>query len=82
MFVAGDQVFFGNDDIELARVGGTEFGVKEGDVNRKKQTAVVLDDFGLIGWGDEFFDSQRVDIEVFLEVRYVVFLRILKINPG
>jgi hypothetical protein len=51
-------------------------------MNRKKQTTVVLDDFGLIGRGDQLFDSQRVDIEVFLQVRDVVFLGILKINPS
>lgn len=82
VFVTGDQVFVGQDDIKLAWVGGAELGIEEGDVNGKKQTAVVLDDFGLIGWRDQLFDSQRVDVEVLLKIGDIILSGVFKINPS
>lgn len=79
--MAGDEVLFGQDDIELARIRSAEFGIKEGDMNRKKQTPIVLNDFGLIGRGDQFLDSEGVDIEVLLEVGDIIRSWVLEINP-
>lgn len=82
VLVTGDEVMFGEDDIELTGIGGAEFGIKKWYVDRKKQTAVVLNDFGLIGRCHQFFYRQRVDIEMFLEIGDVGGFRIFKINPG
>jgi uncharacterized protein (DUF779 family) len=79
--MAGDEVLLGQDDIQLTRIGSAEFGIKEGDMNRKKQTPIVLNDFGLIGRGDQFLDSEGVDIEVLLEVGDIIRSWVLEINP-
>ncbi len=81
MAMTGDEVLLGQDDIELTRIRSAEFGIKEGDMNRKKQTTIVLNDFGLIGRGDQFLDSEGVDIEVLLEVGDIIGTRVLEINP-
>lgn len=79
--MAGDEVFFGEDDIEFAGIGGPELGIKEGNVDGKEQTTVVLDDFGLIGGGDQLLDGEGMDVEVLLEVRDIIRTRVLEINP-
>ena len=79
--MAGDEVFFGEDDIEFAGIGGPELGIKEGNVNGKKQTPVVLDDFGLIRRRDQLLDGEGMDVEVLLEVRDIIRTWVLEINP-
>ncbi len=79
--MTGDEVFLGEDDIEFTRIGGSELGIKEGNVDGKKQTTVVLDDLGLIGRGDQLLDGEGMDIEVLLEVRDVIRTRVLEIKP-
>lgn len=79
--MTGDEVLLGEDDIEFTRVGGPELGIKEGNMNGKKQTTVVLNDFGLIGGGDQLLDGEGMDVEVLLEVRDIIRTRVLEINP-
>lgn len=79
--MTSDEVLLGEDDIEFTRIGGSELGIKEGNVDGKKQTPVVLDDLGLIGRGDQLLDGEGMDIEVLLEVRDVIRTRVLEIKP-
>jgi hypothetical protein len=51
-------------------------------VNGKEQTALILDDFGLVGRRDEFLDGQWMNIEIFLQIGDVITLWVFKINPG
>ncbi len=76
-----DEMIVRQDDVELARIGRPVLDIEEGNVDRKKQTAVVLDDFRLVGRRDELFYRQRMDVEVLLQIGDVVILRVFEIDP-
>lgn len=81
VLVSGDEVVFGEDDVELASVGRPLLHIKQGDMNREENAAIILEDPWLIRRGDEFFEDDRMDIEILVEVGDVVFGRRLEINP-
>ena len=80
--MARDEMVLGQDDIELARERRPVIGIEERDMDRQEKTALILDDFGLIGRGHELLDSEGMDIEVLLEIGDVLITRIFEIDPG
>ena len=82
VFVTGDEVSVGEDDIEFARESRPVIGIEEGYVDGKKKTPVILDDFRLIGRRDELFDGEGMNGKVFLKIRDVFVMRIFEVDPG
>src|SRR6185369_3238054 len=82
LFVARNDVIIGENDIQFAGICRPMLHIEKGNMDRKKQAVFILHDFRLIRRGNEFFDRQRMDIEVLLEIRYVVSVRIFEIDPG
>ncbi len=78
----GDEIVFGDDHIELARVRGALDGVEKGDMYRKEKAVVVADGLGLIGRGEKLLDRQRMDIEMLLKIEDVVVRRFFEIDPA
>lgn len=80
--VRGDEMVFGDDHVNLAGIGGAFFGIKKGNVDGKKNTVLVTECFWLIGRRKKFFNGQRMDIEVLLQIENVVVVWFFKINPA
>jgi putative membrane protein insertion efficiency factor len=82
MLVTRDEMRLCQNDVELTGKSRPFFGVKEGNMNRKKEAVLILHYLWLIGWGDEFLESEGVDIEIFLKKSDVFLSNIEKIKPG
>lgn len=82
IFVAGDEVSFGEDNVHLAGIGGAIGGVEEGDVDGEEEAVFESDGFGLIGRRRKLLDRDRMDIEVFLEMENVFRSGIGYVEPG
>ncbi len=81
VFVSGDEVGIGEDNIHFARIGGAVLDIEEGNVDGEEKAVVKSDRFGLIGRCRKLLDRYRVNIEIFLKVENVFRTRIRHIDP-
>lgn len=73
--MSGDEIVAREDDVELAGIGGPFLHIKERDMDREENALIVLEHLGLICRGDEFFQDDRVNIEILVQITDVVFRR-------
>ena len=66
--VSGDEMIVRQDYVQFSRIGRSGLGVEKGDMDREKQAIFILRRARPDRRGDEFLDSQRMDIEILLEV--------------
>ncbi len=80
--VRGDDVVFGQDDVELAGIGGAQGGIEERRMDREEQAVLVLHGLGLIGRRDQLLDGEGMNVEILLQIGDIGGLRIQEIDPG
>lgn len=82
MFVTRNQVSLGQDDIQFSRKSRSFFGIKKGDMNSQKKAVFVLNYFWLVGWGNQLFESEWMNIEILLQICDIFLSDIKKIKPS
>jgi len=79
--VTGEEVRFGEDDVQFAGIGRSFVHVKKGDVDREEDAIIVLRRFRTERRRDELLDREGVDRKIFLKVDRIVLARMVEINP-
>lgn len=81
VFVSGDEMRLGQQNIHFAGIGGAFLYVEQRDVNGEEEAVAVFCGACTVGRRDKLLDGKRMHVEMFANVLDIVFCGIFNINP-